>query len=68
VREWVKGRAIEIKDCGRVLVAVIQQYKATAGAYKPERPCEIGAGSHGKPPPSTPGQSRAAKSADMYAV
>jgi hypothetical protein len=41
VREWVRGRAIEIKDRGRVLVAVIQQYQATAGAYKPERPCEI---------------------------
>jgi len=32
VREWAKGRGIEVKDRGRVPADVLEQYKAAAGA------------------------------------
>src|SRR5579871_6131816 len=32
VREWAKEQGIEIKDRGRVPAAVVEKYRATAGA------------------------------------
>jgi Lsr2 len=32
VREWAKGRGIEVKDRGRVPAGVVEQYQTAAGA------------------------------------